>query len=284
MLDDGVSDDGAVGFALSGSVRLSTVVSQGCRPVGVPLIVTGAERNVIFELAGKPARQRLTELSATSQTRSGDGRPRAPCRPRRRRAPHRVPPRRLPDPQRRSASTRDRALSSSATMCRVGSDGPVPGARRRDRRRRPARAARPAGDGAAGALVFTCNGRGTRLFEMPDHDAAVVADLLGPIPLRRLFCAGEIGPVGVPQLHPRLHGVDEIASRQLVRLRSCSLRERGLSDVGDPCGLRAAGAALDPDAPDFVTAALIRTRRGIPARRGIRLDSQPCRLVRLRLL
>jgi small ligand-binding sensory domain FIST len=45
-------------------------------------------------------------------------------------------------------------------------------------------------------IVFTCNGRGTSLFEAPDHDAAAVADLLaGPV-TAGMFCAGEIGPVG----------------------------------------------------------------------------------------
>ena len=43
--------------------------------------------------------------------------------------------------------------------------------------------------------MFTCNGRGRNLFGEPDHDAGVVAELLGP-PRAGMFCAGEIGPVG----------------------------------------------------------------------------------------
>jgi small ligand-binding sensory domain FIST len=46
-----------------------------------------------------------------------------------------------------------------------------------------------------GALVFTCNGRGTRLFGRPDHDAEVVADVVAGA-AAGMFCAGEIGPVG----------------------------------------------------------------------------------------
>jgi small ligand-binding sensory domain FIST len=49
---------------------------------------------------------------------------------------------------------------------------------------------------ARGALVFTCNGRGHRLFGTPDHDATVVADVLGTTALAGMFCAGELGPVG----------------------------------------------------------------------------------------
>jgi small ligand-binding sensory domain FIST len=53
-----------------------------------------------------------------------------------------------------------------------------------------------AGRRAAGALLFTCNGRGSRLFTEPDHDAGLVAEMLGEIPVAGFFCAGEIGPVG----------------------------------------------------------------------------------------
>ena len=71
---------------------------------------------------------------------------------------------------------------------------------------------------ADGALVFTCNGRGTRMFEEPHHDVRVLADLLGGLPTAGFFAAGEVGPVGGrnflhgftasvallrdPQLHP----------------------------------------------------------------------------------
>jgi small ligand-binding sensory domain FIST len=48
----------------------------------------------------------------------------------------------------------------------------------------------------AGALLFTCNGRGSRLFPGPDHDAGLLAETLGQIPVAGFFCAGEIGPVG----------------------------------------------------------------------------------------
>ena len=49
---------------------------------------------------------------------------------------------------------------------------------------------------SAGALLFTCNGRGTRLFEAPHHDAGCIESSLGPIPLAGFFAAGEIGPIG----------------------------------------------------------------------------------------
>ena len=47
-----------------------------------------------------------------------------------------------------------------------------------------------------GGLIFTCNGRGTKLFAEPDHDAGVIKETVGTIPLAGFFAQGEIGPVG----------------------------------------------------------------------------------------
>ncbi|NJS14571.1 MAG: hypothetical protein HC788_08145 [Sphingopyxis sp.] len=45
-------------------------------------------------------------------------------------------------------------------------------------------------------MVFSCNGRGTRLFPQPHHDAHSLRDEAGPIPVAGFFAAGELGPVG----------------------------------------------------------------------------------------
>jgi small ligand-binding sensory domain FIST len=52
------------------------------------------------------------------------------------------------------------------------------------------------GQHAAGALVFTCNGRGMRLFGAPDHDAEVINAHVDGGATAGMFCAGELGPVG----------------------------------------------------------------------------------------
>ena len=62
VLDGAIHDDGAVGVLLDAAASPTTVVSQGCRPVGHPFIVTRAERNVLYELAGRPALERLLEM------------------------------------------------------------------------------------------------------------------------------------------------------------------------------------------------------------------------------
>jgi small ligand-binding sensory domain FIST len=49
---------------------------------------------------------------------------------------------------------------------------------------------------SAGALLFSCNGRGTRLFSGPHHDAGCIATSWGKLPLAGFFAQGEIGPVG----------------------------------------------------------------------------------------
>ncbi|HIN53989.1 MAG TPA: hypothetical protein EYM79_06730, partial [Planctomycetes bacterium] len=46
-----------------------------------------------------------------------------------------------------------------------------------------------------GALLFTCNGRGKRMFAEPDHDTGVIKECLGELPLAGFFAQGEIGPV-----------------------------------------------------------------------------------------
>jgi small ligand-binding sensory domain FIST len=58
------------------------------------------------------------------------------------------------------------------------------------------RAARELPSPAAGALMFTCNGRGSHMFGSAGHDADALARQIGPAPAAGFFCAGEIGPVG----------------------------------------------------------------------------------------
>src|SRR5690606_25797190 len=60
--DGEVYPTGAVGMLLSGSISVSTLVSQGCRPIGPNMIVTRAEDNLLLELAGQPALARLEDI------------------------------------------------------------------------------------------------------------------------------------------------------------------------------------------------------------------------------
>ena len=49
-------------LSLSGPIEVQTLVSQGCRPIGRPFVITKAKDNVIAELGGKPAMQGLSEV------------------------------------------------------------------------------------------------------------------------------------------------------------------------------------------------------------------------------
>lgn len=42
--------EGSIGVALSGNIRLGSVVAQGCRPIGEPFLVNQGERNIITEI------------------------------------------------------------------------------------------------------------------------------------------------------------------------------------------------------------------------------------------
>ena len=62
LLDGEVRSSGAMGVTLSGPIRVDTVVSQGCRPIGHPMIITRARGNLILELAGVKAVDAIREI------------------------------------------------------------------------------------------------------------------------------------------------------------------------------------------------------------------------------
>jgi small ligand-binding sensory domain FIST len=194
VVDDAVVDQGAVGVLLDGGIEVRTLVSQGCRPIGRPYVVTKAEQNVIGELAGKPAIERLKELAAAATEDE---------RELLRRGLHvgLVVDEHKAEFARGDFLVRNLLGADERTgALAIGEHVAVgqtvqfhvrdAGAADEDLRELLADA------DADAALLFTCNGRGRHLFNVPDHDAGLVEKLLGPIPLTGAFCAGEIGPVG----------------------------------------------------------------------------------------
>ncbi len=201
VIDGRVVTDGAVGAFLGPEVEVATVVSQGCRPVGSPFVVTRAEQNIVYELAGRSAVERLQEVAAA-----------------------------LPDNDRElladmvqigrviDESKLDFGPGDFLVRMVVGAD-PNSGALRvgdivevgstaqfqvRDHRSADQDLRRMVGGRSAdAALVFTCNGRGTHLFPEPHHDAMVVSESLAGAPTAGMFCAGELGPIGG---HNFMHG------------------------------------------------------------------------------
>ncbi len=49
-------------MVLTGSAEIRPLVSQGCRPIGPRFVITKGERNVIGQLAGKPALVAIREV------------------------------------------------------------------------------------------------------------------------------------------------------------------------------------------------------------------------------
>lgn len=201
LLDESVFEDGGVAVAISGA-RVRTLVSQGCRPIGSGYVVTRADRNLVQELGGAPPLERLREAFAL-------------------------------------ADARDRDLMRTGLHVGVAIDEYADELGRGDFLIRGVYGADPEngaialgdvvqvgqtlqfhvrdassadedlkalledleGPGAA-ALLFTCNGRGRRLFGVDDHDASLVAAALRGAPTAGFFAAGEFGPVaGRSYLH-----------------------------------------------------------------------------------
>ena len=156
--------------------------------------MTRAERNVLYELAGRPALDRLMELVG-----SLDDHERAL-------AARGLHIGRVIDEHRMDFGRGDFLIRGvlggdrEAGAVAVGDEVEV-GATVQFQVRDAASADEDlrelmAGRAAAGALVFTCNGRGSALFGVPDHDAEVVSESLALAPVAGMFCAGELGPVG----------------------------------------------------------------------------------------
>jgi len=190
---------GAVAAGLSG-VAMLPCVSQGATPVGPEMTITAARGNVIEQLASQPAIERLREaleaLDPREQALAAQGLMLGIVidenQPEYERGDFLVRPILGADPERGEIATGERVRIGQTVRMHVR-DGATADEDLRDALRMQAGAI--AGSGAAGALLFTCNGRGSHMFDVPDHDATALEDALGA-PAGGFFCAGEIGPVG----------------------------------------------------------------------------------------
>jgi small ligand-binding sensory domain FIST len=195
-----VLEAGAVGVRLEG-VEVLPCVSQGARPFGPELTVTEAEGSVIAELAGRPALEKLREVVLELPEREREmvdgslllGLVSVPNKPEYVRGDFLVRSLIGADP--------DGGAVAVGTPVRTGQ---VVRLHARDaqsadadlRETLSAYGEALGRDGAAGALMFTCNGRGARMFGEPHHDTTALLAALGEVPTAGFFAAGEIGPVG----------------------------------------------------------------------------------------
>jgi small ligand-binding sensory domain FIST len=201
IVGDQLVEDGAVAVLISGDVRTVTIVSQGCRPIGEPAVVTRSEANEILQIRGEPALEFLQKLYATLPTREQRlvreglhiGRVISEYQDRRQFGDFLVRNVLSADPERQAICIGDFIRPGQTIQFHIRDHASADADLREWLQR--ARESIPAG-APLGGLLFTCNGRGTNLFPQADHDAAMIQSMLGPLPLSGFFAAGELGPVG----------------------------------------------------------------------------------------
>ena len=200
FLNDEQVGFGAVGVMVQGGPHIESVVSQGCRPIGQNFIVTKAEGNLVQELGGKPAMDRLQEifvdLSERDQELVQQG-------------PHLgivmneyQDKFELGDFLISNVVGVDKKSGAVAIGNRVRV-GQTVRFHVRDAQTAHeelhallARCVDHAETAPAAALLFSCNGLGTRLFPGANHDAGSIQKRLNTVPLTGFFAQGELGPVG----------------------------------------------------------------------------------------
>jgi small ligand-binding sensory domain FIST len=200
FVGDEVLEEGAVGVRLD-DVEVLPLVSQGAAPIGPELTITAAEGHVIGELAGKPAleklRETIEELTAEDLALvqggllmgivvdankpdyvQGDflvrGLVGADPETGQVSVAADVRPGQVVRLHARDAASADRDLREALEVRMRALGGRTP----------------------AGALLFSCNGRGRGMFGSRDHDVEAVEQELADAPAAGFFAAGEIGPVG----------------------------------------------------------------------------------------
>lgn len=197
LLDDRVSPYGVVGVALDGPIEVNVVVSQGCRPIGRAMTVSEADENVILALNDDQALAEIQtvvgELDDADREMLQNG----------------LLIGRAIDSDKDDLSRGDFLIRSVLGANQdngavVVGDTIHPGERVQLHVRDAATAREDLEmmltpqslyDPASGALLFSCNGRGSRLFSEPNTDLNTVRGVLGDVPVAGFFCAGEIGPI-----------------------------------------------------------------------------------------
>lgn len=201
FMNNRVYRSGAVGVALSGALQVDTIVAQGCRPVGWPLRVTKCDRNFIFELDNKPAVQALYEVLESMSDRE------------QKLAQHSLMLGVVMDEFKDTFQPGDflirnilglepntgallvgESLRNERTIQFHVRDGNTSS---EDLRNLLKLYRDEHSEPVAGALLFSCLGRGHTLYGIPNHDSDCFKEYLGgTVPLSGFFCSGEIGPVG----------------------------------------------------------------------------------------
>lgn len=197
--ESGVSEAALLGLRVSGGVRLGGVVSQGCRPIGDPYTITEVDENVVITIGQRRAYEMLEEAYESLDEED-----------------QRIARGNIFAGLAMSEYKEDYSRGDFLVRNIIGGDptagvlalGAFPRTGQtlqfqlrdkdtadEDLRIQCAGAQTRYGAPFAG-LLFSCGGRGVRMFDVPNHDAGIIEEVFGKIPLSGFFCNGEIGPVG----------------------------------------------------------------------------------------
>ena len=207
-LNGDVYEEGGVAISIGGAVKLASVISQGCTPIGDTWTLTRVQDNVIHEIGNRPAYKVLEEtfnqLTPAEQKISRNNL-----------FIGLVVNEYLEDFHRGDFLIRNLLVVDPHSGSIAVGAYPRTGQTMQFQRRSAAAAMEDmdellgravkqlAGAQVYGACLCSCNGRGLGLFGRPNHDARCVQDQFGPIGVAGFFCNGEIGPIGEKNF---LHG------------------------------------------------------------------------------
>lgn len=198
-----VARDGAVGVAMSGNITMDTVISQGCRPIGRPYIVTKAEEHAVIELGG---RQALAVLHEVLSKLSSDDRELAQrgsifiglvineMRPAFGSGDFLIRNILGIDPDLGAIAVAEDVQVGQTVQFQLRD----PATSRQELRRllqQVGTAPQPLVP-PAGCLLFNCTGRGKSLYGLSHQDVKTIQMISGKLPIGGFFCNGEIGPIG----------------------------------------------------------------------------------------
>jgi small ligand-binding sensory domain FIST len=199
--NDRLYREGTVGVALSGNIILETIVAQGCRPIGKPYRVSKGERNILLELEEQPPLEVLRDLIQSLSESD------------RQLAQHSLFVGVARDEFKQNLEQGDFLIRNLLGIDpKVGAIAIAERVRPGQRIQFHLRDAQTSAEDLewllqryqkqtqphppAGALMFSCLGRGEGLYGQPNFDSQLFSRYLNDIPLGGFFCYGEIGPVG----------------------------------------------------------------------------------------
>ena len=200
-LDDKIFRNGLIGIALSGNIGMDTIVAQGCRPIGKPVKISKCEGTLLKEIDETPPLELLQKIydgldendKSLVQTSLFLGIEMDPLKDNPQQGDFLI--RNIMGVDREIGGIQVGALLREGQLVQFHLRDKVMSAEDLELMLNRYKI-KENSKNAAGALLFSCLGRGQYLYGKPNHDSDMFRAQLGDIPLGGFFCNGEIGPVG----------------------------------------------------------------------------------------